>query len=330
MIKCVFGLVMMALAGASYASEGALFRFSGEVYTPDKLSSRMSQLYGALKLEQHKALRTLIDEMVFDVYVAEQAKRQGRAIRDVGRELLSVPEPSDDQVANFYQQHQARIMRPLESVHDDLKKALQREAVLAKRAELLRRIKAEGGFELLARGPENISYGIDTRGRPMKGNPDAPITVVEFSDFQCPHCRQAASLIDKLLEQHPDMVKVYYMDYPLNRTGISREISHGGVCAAQQGKFWPYHDLAFSRQGTLNKSSPALLAAELELNVDQFKACLGDSSTQARVQASYEQGRRLGVSETPTVFVDSKPFVTNHFIRDMNEYIERKKAQGKG
>lgn len=330
MLKRLLFVVLLSVLGSVHASEQALFRYGGEVFTPDDLSSRMSQLYGALMLEQHKALQTLIDEIVFDVYVEREAKRQGKPLREVGMALLAVVEPSEDEVALFYQQNQARIAHPFDQIKEQLRAALKRERILEKRAAILKRIKKEGDFELMSRGPASITYGLDTRGRPFKGNPEAPITIVEFSDYQCPNCKRAASLMDKMLAEHPDMVKVYYMDFPINRSGISRVIAHGGVCAAAQGRFWQYHDLAFERQERLQKSTPAQLALELELDKPRFNACMQDSSTHAKVEASYQQARRLGITDTPTVFVDNRPFVTNHFIRDISEYIARKKAEAAG
>ncbi len=327
--KLLFTVLLVAFGGAP-ASEQALFRYNGEVITPDDLSSRMSQLYGAMMMEQHKALKALIDEMVFDIYVEREAKRLGKPVREVGMSMLRVDEPTEEEVMLFYQQNQARIAQPFDTIKEQLRDAIKREKMLEKRTEILNRIKREGNFELMAPGPADITYGLDTRGRPVKGRPDAPISIVKFSDYQCPNCKRAASLIDKMLEEHPDMVKVYYMDFPINRSGISRVIAHGGVCAAAQGKFWPYHDLAFERQERLQKSTPAQIALELELNASQFNACMQDSSTHAKVEASFQQGRRLGITDTPTVFVDNRPFVTHHFIRDINEYISRKKAEAAG
>jgi protein-disulfide isomerase len=319
-------LALLCLPLVSPAQQSPLFRFQGEVHTPENISIRMNQLYGSMLSEQYSALKTLIDEMVFDTYVEREAKKLGRPVREVGFELLQVPEPREDEVLAFYTNNQQRIGQPLDTVKDRIRRMLHREAMARQREAVLARIKHEGSFELLAPPPPLPRVAIDTRGRPFKGNPDAPIELVEFGDYQCPNCKRAATLIDDLMEQHPDMLKIYYMDFPINRSGISREVAVGGMCAMAQGRFWRYHDLAFQEQDGLTRESPAQFAEHLGLDVAAFRACMTEPATRAQVERSFEEGRRLGITATPTLFVDGKPFVTQHLIRDLGAYIEDRMA----
>jgi protein-disulfide isomerase len=187
-------------------------------------------------------------------------------------------------------------------------------------------LKSGGKFALLLPMPPPALVIIDTTGRPLRGQPSAPITVVEFGDFQCPNCKRAVTVLDALLKKYPQDIKLVFMDFPINPSGISRQVAYGGVCAQNQGKFWAYHDAAFKSQASLSKESPGKIARQVGVPMDKFEQCMQDRGTRAKVQASAGEARRLGVTATPTLFVDGRPFPSNHLLRDLGAYIEKKKA----
>ena len=198
---------------------------------------------------------------------------------------------------------------------------------MKRRNDIISRIKSEGGFELLLETPQAPPIVINTRGRPVRGNPSAPITLVEFADYQCPRCKNAVTIFNHLLAQYPDDIKLVHMDFPINSSGISRVVAYGAACAQSQGKFWEYHDLAFTQQDTLNRNSPAKLAASVGLDMERFGACMQDSSARQKVQASESEAKRLGLRRTPSLFVDGRPFPSDHLLWDLGAYIAEKKAK---
>ena len=304
-----------------------LFEFEGKQYALDDLSARMQQLHGTVMQDHYNSMRTLIDEMLFDVYVEQLATQQKRPVREVGMELLEVSEPTESDVRNFYNQVQARINLPFEQISERLGNELKRQRVLQHRAQLIARLKSEGKFALLLPLPAPALAVINTKGRPFRGHPSAPITVVEFGDFQCPNCQRAVRVLDELLKKYPREFKLVFMDFPINPSGISKHIAYGGVCAQNQGKFWAYHDAAFSAQASLHKESPQKLAKQVGVAMEDFDHCMQDRGTRAKVNASIDEAKRLGVNATPTLFVDGRPFPSKHLIEDLGAYIEKKKAE---
>ena len=304
-----------------------LFSYQGKSFTVRDLSARMQQLHGSLFEEHYGAMRTLVDEMLFDVYVEHEAARQKRAVREVGIELLAVPEPTESEVQLFYNQIQSRINLPFEQISPRLRKQLKQQRRLQNRAKLIARLKKEGKFELLLKAPPPALAIIDTAGRPTRGQPSAPITIVKFADFQCPNCKRAVSIFDDLLKKHPRDIKLVFMNLPVKSSQASRQIAYGGVCAHNQGKFWAYHDAAYKSQSSLSSPLPAKLAQQIGASMEQFEQCMQDRGTHIKVQASIDEARRLGVKETPTIFVDGRPFPSNHLFKDLGAYIEKKKAE---
>ena len=327
----IIRLATLLLALASFmaqANEHApLFEYEGKPYNLRDLSARMQQLHGTVMQDHYNSMRTLIDEMLFDVYVEQEATRQKRPVREVGMELLAVPEPTDSEVRLFYDQIRAQINLPFDQIRKRLGKELKRERVLQHRARLIARLKNEGKFALLLPIPPPALAVIDTKGRPLRGQPSAPITVVEFADYQCPNCKRAVQVLGDLLTKYPKDVKLVFMDFPINPTGISMQVAYGGVCAQNQGKFWAYHDAAYQSQASLSEESPKRLAKQVGVAMDKFEECMQDRGTRAKVQASVSEARRLGVNATPTLFVDGRPFPSNHLLKDLGAYIEKKKAE---
>jgi protein-disulfide isomerase/uncharacterized membrane protein len=154
-------------------------------------------------------------------------------------------------------------------------------------------------------------------GTPFKGPEDAPIRVVEFSDFLCPFCRSIAGAFANFVPRSGNRVAVYFKNYPLDQACNASlgntvhpgacTLALGAVCAQEQGKFWPYHDKVFSSQ--LNNPQPkdvAGLAGSAGLDAAAFEACLGSQKAKDRLAAEIQEGIRSGVKATPTLFINGK------------------------
>lgn len=138
------------------------------------------------------------------------------------------------------------------------------------------------------------------------GPADAPITIIEFADFQCPYCqRHAQETYPRLLEQYGDQIRFVYKDFPLSSIHpAAYSAAIAGTCALEQDKFWEYHDLLFSGRLELGRDNYLAYAAELGLDIDAFTTCFDEETYAQSVQEDYNFGTDLGVSSTPTFFVN--------------------------
>ena len=158
---------------------------------------------------------------------------------------------------------------------------------------------------------------------PVKGDPDAPVTIVEFSDFQCPFCsRFFIQTLPALQENYIDTgkVKLVYRDFPIDSLHPNaRPVHIAAECADEQGKFWEYHDVLFENQGQWNRLNSADLSSQLNeyatsmgLNSASFDSCLSSQSIANEVNADYLQAAQYGASGTPTFFIGNEK---NGFIK---------------
>ncbi|MBL7715196.1 MAG: thioredoxin domain-containing protein [Bdellovibrionales bacterium] len=151
---------------------------------------------------------------------------------------------------------------------------------------------------------------------PVLGDPSAKVTIVEFSDFQCPYCRQGAKLMHSLLQRYPKGIKVVYAGFPLdqtcNTTMKSRghphacEAARAALCANEQGKFGKMYETIFDRQDEITDGIVMTWAKEIGLDVAALEKCMKDPKTAALISSSVDQALTLGVKSTPTFFLNGK------------------------
>lgn len=140
----------------------------------------------------------------------------------------------------------------------------------------------------------------------IKGAHAAKVTIVEYSDFECPFCARAEPTIKQILEKYPDDVQLVYKHFPLPSHSNSWKAAEASECAAEQGKFWEYHDILFENQDALYITMLKDYAKQLGLNTEEFDACLDSGSMKARIENDKQEGESLGVSGTPAFFVNGK------------------------
>lgn len=149
---------------------------------------------------------------------------------------------------------------------------------------------------------------INTSAAPLLGSPMAPVTIVEFSDFECPYCGRAAPMLEKLVKDRAGKVRFFFMNYPLSGHLHSGAAARAAVAAGLQGKFWEMHDQLFANQQRLEDADILKYAGQLGLDVARFERDWKSPEVQAAVDADRAQGEKLGVQGTPTIFVNGRRF----------------------
>jgi len=148
---------------------------------------------------------------------------------------------------------------------------------------------------------------VDEDDDPVLGDKNAPVTIVSFEDYQCPFCKRAFDqTFPQLKKDYIDTgkVKYVYRDFPLSFHPQAQSAAEASECADEQGKFWDYHDAIFNNQASLGRDLYIQLAEQLNLDVDQFTQCIDDGKYKQEVQADFSYGSQIGVSGTPTFFIN--------------------------
>ncbi len=147
----------------------------------------------------------------------------------------------------------------------------------------------------------------DASKAPAFGDADAPVTIVEFSDFQCPYCRAAADVTNQIKEKYSgDKVRVVFRQFPLSFHQDAHLTAQAALAAHEQGKFWEYHDLVFGNQKALSREDLETYAKELDLNMTKFKKVLDDKTYASMVDSDLAMGKEVFVQGTPTMFINGE------------------------
>ena len=145
-------------------------------------------------------------------------------------------------------------------------------------------------------------------GAPVKGAANAKVTIVEFSDFQCPFCVKAIPQLDALLKAFPNDVRLVYKQFPLDQHNQAELAARASLAAHAQGKFWPLHDKMYANPRIINRTTALAWAKELGLDIPKFTQVLDAPETAAAVKRDMSDGTRAAVSATPTIFINGKKY----------------------
>ncbi len=141
----------------------------------------------------------------------------------------------------------------------------------------------------------------------VKGPANAKVTLIEYSDFQCPFCGRFLPTVQQIIKEYGNKVRFVYRHFPLNSIHpMAQKAAEASECASEQGKFWEFHDLAFANQASLSLENLKVWATQLGLNAGKFNTCLDSGKYATRVQADLTEGEQKGVSGTPATFVNGQ------------------------
>jgi predicted DsbA family dithiol-disulfide isomerase len=188
-------------------------------------------------------------------------------------------------------------------------------------------LESEAEEKYAARFINNKCYDIDVAGAAVRGDPKAPITIVEFSDFECPHCRMAEPWLKQIINENPD-VKLLFMNFPISSHPNAAAAAAATVAAGKQGKFWAYHDKVFDNQDKLSRADLLKYAEELKLNLEQFKADM--DKAKPRVDHDRKVGEKLDLRGTPSFFINCHRAEHITSVDALRSYIEQERAALKG
>lgn len=149
---------------------------------------------------------------------------------------------------------------------------------------------------------------IPVAGAPVMGPQTAPITIVEFSDFQCPYCAAAVPQINALLKAYPTQVKLIFKQFPLEMHSQAQLAADAAVAAQKQGKFWALHDAMFANRDDLSRQNLLQLAKQTGLDMDRFQSDIDSTEVRETVVRDVQDGMQAGVEGTPTIFINGQRY----------------------
>jgi protein-disulfide isomerase len=247
--------------------------------------------------EEHE-LGALVDERVLALE-AKSRKTAPEALLAAAK----APETTDAEIHSFYEAQKTQINQPFERVAVQIKTYLQKNAGEAARREYLDALRAKYRVRMAL---EPLRARVAPAG-PERGPAEAPVTIVEFSDFQCPFCGRFEPVVAHVLAAYPKQVRLVYRNFPLTTLHPeAQQAAEAAQCARDQGKFWEMHDLLFAEQTSLSVDALKEKARRIGLDTQVFDDCLDSGKSRDAINADRHDGDELGITGTPASFINGR------------------------
>jgi protein-disulfide isomerase len=263
--------------------------------------------------------------LVMDRILTAEAKKAGMATLEdyVRAEATKNKKPVDEaRLRALYARLVPNGNPPFEEVRMELGQAAAQEDGQQAVATLVERVIKENDVKWLLPAPQFPKVDVSVDDDPMLGDKDAKVTIIEFSDFECPYCSQAATAVHEVADKYKGKVRVVYRDFPLSFHKGAKGAAMAAGCAQEQGKFWPFHDLLFKNQATLEDKALKTFARVAGLDGARFDECLTSEKFKDEVEKDMKDGEAVGVEGTPTFFINGRPFGGAPTVEGLSAAVE--------
>jgi protein-disulfide isomerase len=256
--------------------------------------------------------RDQLDNQIAKIILEKEAAEQGKSLQELVKDYLATQNDGveDKEVNDYYVENRGRFTNWKGSEQEllaQIRLFLQQQ----KRQQMVLAYSKSLGpkYDLVVYLKEPTSPTIQVsmeKDEPVLGPMSAPITIVEFSDYQCPACRKNHAIVRELQQIYTDRIRWVFKDFPLPSHKWARGAALAAHCAAEQGKFWEYQDLLFSSQGELAPERLRQFAGDLGLQQDAFSRCIEAGKFQARIEKGIEEAKKFGLDTTPTYVINNR------------------------
>ena len=295
--------------GAPTPPDTIVARIDGQAITLADLERKVGTQLRLLERQraerEYKIRQSGLDELINKTLVATEARRRG-----LTEEALLKAEVDDkvtpitvDDLKAFYDAHVQQMTGPFDQMQDRLRQYMQNQRRGQRLQEYVASLRAGSRVEITLPSPAFPRVDVAAIG-PARGPVGAPVTIVVFSDFQCPFCAKANPTIQQVFETYGDKVRLVFRDFPLTIHPLAEKAAEAGHCAEEQGKFWEMHDRLFANQDHLAVVDLKGHAREIGLDGAKFDSCLDSGRMAERVRENFAAGEMAGVEGTPAFFIN--------------------------
>ncbi len=252
--------------------------------------AQLDVIINDMLLTQEAQKRKVTEKQLFEAEVAAKSKK-----------------PTDDEAKKFYDENTSQIPGTFAETKDQILKYLQQQEYQKAEDALVKIVRKDAQVQVFINEPESPVFEIATDDQPTKGGAAASVTIVEFTDFQCPSCGRTQPILEELIKEYGDKVKLVVRDFPLTQLHANAlKAAEAAEAAREQGKYWEYAELLFKNQDKLEIENLVAYAGQIGLDVKKFQDALASGKNTGKIQRDVAEGLRIGISGTPAVFINGK------------------------
>lgn len=250
------------------------------------------------------ALQNKVIEQLLNAEAKSRGLADANALLDA-EVKQKVTDPTDAEVADFYPQVARQLRnKPLEEVKDQVKGALRQRKERERFMAYIEEVKTKNNVKISLPMPNLPRMDVSVDDDPMRGSPDAKVTIIQFADFQCPYCGKANQTMTQVLKDYDGKVKMVFRDFPLGFHASATPAAVATNCAGKQGKYWEMFDQVMPNQSALDEADLLRYAQAAKVDINKWQECRKDPAMVAEVEKDQADGAALGVTGTPAFFVN--------------------------
>lgn len=312
-------------------SKGVAATVGDEVITIADLERLASSELASLDEQRYRVLDRKLALLIAERLVTAEAKRRGVSVEALlNAEVNSkTPPVTAEDVNAFITQNRAQLPQGNDAdLRSKVAEYLNRLQLSQRQEAYAATLRGRLPVQIYLTPPDPQRMKVDPAIGFARGPREAPVTIVEFSDFHCPFCKTVVGTLKQITAQYGDKVRWVFRDFPIAALHPEAQIAHEAArCAGEQGKFWQYHDILFERAPVSTPSALRDMALLAGVDAGRFNQCLSSNKYRAAVNADIDAGTQLGITGTPTFFINGALFIGNQPLADFQRAVERELAR---
>ncbi len=321
-----FAMTACAAPPAPEAAASTVVARVGDIeITSDDLEAEAGPVLMKLRQQMYDAKVQVLEGKIFELLVDEAAKEAGVPQEQWLAENLAVAEPSEGEIAQVMAQYRSRLAKEDDAARKQVVDYLKQQGAQSARVDLQRRLTDAAGVEVFL-NPPRVQPIIGDHS-PSRGPVDAPIVLVEYTDFQCPFCGRVQPALESLRERYGDSIRMVFKHLPLAMHQQAQFAAEASLCAGDQDGFWPMHDWLFINHTTISRETVLAQATEQGLDIDALNVCLDEGTHTADVAADLKEAGSFGITGTPgftvngRILTGAQPF--ENFVKVIDDELRR-------
>jgi protein-disulfide isomerase len=294
-------------AASAAADATPVAEVNGESITRAELDEKAAGPLAKVRQEEYEIRSRVLDGLIAERLLQAAAEERGTTSDDLLRQEVErrTEKPSPEQIESVYERARDRFEGQSRSeALAHIEEALRERAEQQSRLRFVQELRERADVTVRLDAPR-VAVDVPPDA-PATGPKDAPVTIVEFTDYQCPYCHRAQGTIERILDEYEGKVRLVHLDYPLGFHTGAIPAARAARCAGEQGRFWDYHRNLMTHKGALDDADLGGRAASLKLDAGAFRRCLASDRHDAAIHAELELGNGVGVTGTPAYFINGR------------------------
>ncbi|MBU4483947.1 thioredoxin domain-containing protein [bacterium] len=268
-----------------------------------ELEKKAENQLSKLRLQIYNTKRTVLDQLIEEKLLQIAAEEAHKTVPQFLQEEVNakIVPPTEDEIKAFYKEKRGSSKKSYNELKPQVNSYLTQSKIRKEKSDLISKLKEKYQIDVKMETPRKK---INISGDPFLGPKDAPITLIEFADFECPFCQKIQPTIVKLMETYKDKVKLVFKNFPLNFHKNARKAHLAAACVNEQDKFWEYKHMLFENQKNLKESNLKEYAKNLKIDMKKFSDCFTKEKYSDDIDRDVNAGKDIGVTGTPAFFIN--------------------------